>query len=652
MKVFLFVFLRLIFILALLPNVSVMAELTLPPHEDPAKAESAIDVYSLLTYYCDVFMQMSTRQYENASILIGRLQFAYVPEDLMYIIQRYNDLALELTGILNATENLLSEASTLLYQYRLEEASRILNDTVMLIGKARILLKEVEDATRTISSRLGVFAAPAESRVRQAYATLQSMLQGLRRLTEIYEELLRKSRRETSEIQKMELKPTEMTLRIDATSVFVGGSINANGNLSSKGKGLANRIVTILLDGSPLTGTLTSLDGSYFVAVTVPYRYVEKLRIEALYAPMGDDRGVYLASKSPTLVIDVMFYKTFVNVEAPSEAYPGLHITVKGNATVKDSVLAGSRNIKILLDHIFLAESQTSLQGYFEAQLILASHTPTGRHKLTVTVEPRTVYAGATYEGELSIVKAPSELVIQVPSIFVLATKMHLNGSVHSSFGPLRGALIRLEFGESLTIAKTFDDGGFNATLYLPLNLALSGFEELRLNVEPAEAWNAPLQVKRTVLVINLADISLVSAAFFSLVGMLYTGQSRGKPREEAMLVAAEIPSKLEGRIAEAPLLKPRVELEGVKGRILMAYLKAAGKIQEAVGISMEPHMTLREFLSESKPKLKGATGFFTELTFMAERILYSPYLPANDEALRAEGLAETTMEVLKSEAI
>lgn len=652
MKRFLMSSLLLLFISSLLSNVSVRAGLIFPPHEDPAMAKSVIDAYSLLAYYSDIFMQLSVRQYGNASLLIERLKFAYIPEDLAYIIQRYNDLTLELMVILNRTENLLAEASTLLYQYRLEEASTIFNSTGILIGKAEILLKDVEEATGTISSRLGVFAAPAESRLTQVYNRIQNMLQRLRALTKEYKDLLRRLRDEAHEVQMEELKPTETTLSLNATNVFVGVFVNAAGNLSSEGEGLSNRKVTLLLDESPMNEALTSSNGSYSISVRIPYRYVEALKIEALYTPIGDDRGVYLASKSRAFSINVMFYRSLVNVTVPVEAYPGVPITVEGEVAVEDGVSAGFRNVKIFLDHVFLAENETNLQGCFEAEITFSQHIQIGKHSLTFTVEPRGVYAGTTYEGELNIVKAPSEINIQASSILVLPSTMYIEGSVYSSFGPLRGALIRLEFGESSSAVKTLSDGKFNATVDMPLNLVLSGFQELRVNVEPAEPWNAPLYIKKTVLVINPANISLVSAAFLSLIATLYTRLGKGKPREEAVAAALETPSKLEAHIVEAQLSKPKVDLEGVggvKGGILEAYLEAVEKIGKAVKISIEPDMTLREFLSKAKPKLDGATGFFTELTLMTERILYSPYLPRMDEASRAEDFAKKIVEVLKS---
>jgi len=637
-----------VLVLTFLPNVPVMTKPSFAPHEDPTEAESSIDSFSLLMYYSDVFMQMSQGQYENASMLVRSLKFAYAPEELRYIVQRYNDLMLELTQILNDTENLLREASALLEVYRLEEASMVLNSTGLLLGRADILLRDVEEATGTLSNRLRVFASPTGSKARLAYDRLRSMLQRLKLLAEEYEKLLKTLRGEASEIQMMQLAPTEITLNLNTSSVLVGGFIRASGNLLSEGKGLAKRTVTILLDGTPVAESVTSLDGSYSSAVTIPYRYVNMSSFEALYSPKGDDRGIYLASKSPKVPIKIIFHRTWTTVFVPEKAYPGLPITVEGEATVEGGVPARLRDFKIFLDNIPLAENHTDLRGHFEAEIVISPRTLVGKHKLTLNIEPKAVHAGVTYQEELNVVKATSEMSLQVPSVLLLPTSVYVKGYVHSSFGPLKGALIRLELAESSITVKTVEEGRFDAAVYMPLNLFPSGFQELRVSVEPAEPWNAPVQTTKTILVMNPVNISLMSATFLSITVTLYTNLRKTKPTEEAALTAPIIQSKPEVQSVEARESQSTAKPKDVRGRVIEAYLKAVEKIVEVLGIPMAPYMTLREFLSAVKPNLKDATDYFTDLTLLAERVLYSPYFPQEDEASEVEGSVEKIMKSMK----
>ena len=646
MKRLTIVLLVTIFATMLLPHTSVIAQLIYPPHEDPATAESAIDASSFLTHYTDILTLISLKEYENARRLIEQLKFVYIPEDLRYIAQRYNNLTLELTGVLDNLEKLLNEASTLLHQYRLEEASQTLSKAGILFRKAEILLNDLEEAAETLSGRLGVFVAPAESREREAYNRLQGIFQRLKKLVQDYLKLLMKIKDQASEIQREELKPTMVTLNLNATKVFVGGFVKASGILASNGESLPNRTITLLLNGNPFATAITSLDGSYHTIMEIPYRYVHTMTVEALYTPIGNDRGVYLASLSSPASIEVMFYETMLEVTAPDEAHPGLPIMVNGEVTSEGEISLGERKVKVLLDGGLLAEVETGPRGLFEIKITLSPQTSVGKRTLTIIVEPKGVYAGASQDRALNIMKITSEINIHAPLFILLPARMNIEGNARSSFGPLGQATVTLQLREASAIVKTSKDGGFNATIDMPLNLVLAGFQELKVMVEPAEPWHASAQAEASIFVINPANIGLTSAAFISFGAMLYTRLMRAKPRRGQAEIP-EIPPPLEEPIATAPPLKPEIKFEGAKGGVLGAYVKAMKIVERAADTSMRPHITLREFLQMTTPKLNGALEPFTKLTILAERTLYSPYMPAMDEVTKTEELALSIEKVL-----
>ena len=623
----------------------VMAEFAFPPHEDPAIAESIIDAPSLLTYYTSIFAFTSLRDYENANRLIEELKFVYVPEDLKFIVQRYNDLTLELIGVLDELEELLDKASTLLYQYRLNEAYQVLDSAGILLRKAEILLKDIREATETLSNRLGVFAAPAKSKIREAYNRLEDVLRRLDELINEYTKLLKNIRNETLEIRRKELKPTEITLNLNTTRVFVGECVEAFGVLTSGGEKLQNRTITILLDGERVTEAVTGLDGSYYALVRIPYRYVHIMTVKALYTPLGNDRGIYLASSSAPIPIEVLFYETNLEITVPDTAYPGLPITVKGKTVSSGYVSTGERRVKVLLDGAPLADTTTSIEGLFEVEITPNLRTPTGKHTLTAKVEPKGVYAGASRDRTLNIVKVQPEMKVHSPLVIFLPANVPINGTVYSRFGPLKGAVVTLRLGNTFTVARTSKSGDFNSTLQVPLDLILVGFHKLNVAVEPSEPWHSSAKKEISMFVVNPANIGLTSVASISFGALLYTRLLRVK-RERKQIEAIQIMPMPKEPAAAFPL-KPRANLKGVKGRILKAYLRAVQIVEEKTNTPMRPHMTLREFLTETRIKLKGAADAFNNLTVLAEKALYSPYVLGVNEALKAEKLVLSVVRAL-----
>jgi hypothetical protein len=633
------IFLITILLAATIPSILVVAEPVYTPHEDPATAESAMDAYSFFTYYSDIFTLISSKMYANATLLAEQLKFVYISEDLTYIIQRYNNLTLELTQTLDNLESLLSRASALLSQYRLDEASQTLNEAGIIVGRAEILMKDLTDATQTLSSSFGVFAAPAGSKVKQAYDTLQGLLQKLNQLVSDYLERLMSIKNEKSTIESESLNSTEVTLSLNTTEAFVGEPIEATGTLTTNGTDFPNRTITILFDNSPTATTTTGIDGSYNTTTAIPYQYVHNMTATALYAPSATDVGVYLACISSPVYVETMFNETRLEITTPSEAYPGLPITVRANVTSEDTTPLSQRGVSVFLDNNLLANVETDPQGYVNVETTLSPQTPTGSHTVTVAVDPQNVYAGASQTKALSVVKNPSEITVQVPSFLILPTKVDIKGNASSTFGPLQDATITLTLADNVTTAKTSKNGEFSATIDLPSNLMLSvGFQGLKITVEPAEPWNAPTQREMNIFVVNPANIALASVAFVCVGTVMYTTKSKSaKRKERETLRVVSLPSRI--GLPKITLFQTQIKLEGTKGRIVAAYVKALQTVQRATSISLAPQMTLREFLQATKPKLNGAADSFADLTFMAERTLYSLYMPTENDAEKADDL-------------
>ena len=209
----------------LFPCAVVSAEPKFIPHEDPAAAQSVMDAYSFLAQYADILSFIANGQYANASNLTEQLSHITVPEDLSYVVNRYNNITQELIFVLADLQSTLDSASSLLNQNRLDEASQTLDRAGILVARAQIFLGDLQDATATLSQRLGVFAAPAESKIRQVYTTLQGLLRKLTELIDQYHALLQSTNKQVDDIREKDLEPTQLTLNFNSSNVFVGGAL-------------------------------------------------------------------------------------------------------------------------------------------------------------------------------------------------------------------------------------------------------------------------------------------------------------------------------------------------------------------------------------------------------------------------------------------
>ncbi len=632
----------------IIPCMPVKAEPALVPHEDPSAVQSVMDPYSFLAQYADIFALMSAQQYDNASRLSEELSHITVPEDLSYVINRYNDLTQQLIVVLNDLQNTLNNASSLLDQYRLVEAGQALDHTGVLVAKAQILLGDLKDATTTLSQRLGVFSAPIESKVRQAYDQLQTMLQRLSDLINQYHTLLERVNQKVEDIKSQNLDSTALTLTLNNTSCFVGGYVSAVGELTSDGQILGNRPVQLLLDGSKVTVVNTDSKGIYHTAIGIPYKYVDSVSISALYTPVGGDVGVYLAALSSTVKVQVLFYNTVLNVSVPSVAYPGLSLTIKGDVFSQDGAPLNSRQVNVLLDGALIAQVRTDQAGVFTAEPKIASNAKLGVHSLTVTVDPDGLYAEATSQKTLTIQKMASNIQVTVPSFVMLPSKLFINGTVQSASSPLSGANIQIEFANMSATAKTLGDGSFNVTLDIPLNTVFAGYQTLKVLAQPSEPWHAATQKDASIFALNSVSIGIALAASLSVGLVMYFRFAKARSKNDKKLIGASTVFGVPAKEASAMVIPiPEAKFEGLKGKVLNAYVEALRAVQTVTGESLMPNMTLREYMVATSLKLRGAAEAFSELTALAEKSIYSPYSPKEEDSARAEDLANIVRRTL-----
>jgi len=234
------------------PFFPILAQPVHVPHENPATATGSLNKAALLLSYNKIINLATSRQYQDARDVLNELRQADIPDELRYITDRYSTLCQQLVTTLDNQESLLDEASSLLSRHQIHEAKQRLNDAETNTQDARFLLEDIEVATDTLSDKLGVFAAPAASQVRQANTLLEESME---RPGELIEEFNNLQQSHTERyVQMTELIPTELSLSIKPASVsaFVGDSITASGRLSSDGKPLAGRKLTLTLDNKTI----------------------------------------------------------------------------------------------------------------------------------------------------------------------------------------------------------------------------------------------------------------------------------------------------------------------------------------------------------------------------------------------------------------
>jgi hypothetical protein len=631
------------------------ADPTLTPHEDPSTAQSTMDVYSFLTEYATIFSLMSNQLYGNASRLSEQLSHITVPAEFSYIINRYNNLTQQLNTVLNDLQGTLDSASSLLDQNRLSAAEQELDHASILVAKAQILLSDLKDATSTVSQRLGVFANAPQSSTQQAYNQLQSMLEKLNQLIERYHTLLDKANQRAEEIKAESLDATTLTLSLNSTiGCYVGSTISAAGTLTSKGAPLGNREVKLYIDGAQAKETSTDTNGNYQTVIKIPYKYVDSITIQAIYSPTGNDKDKYLAAVSPTITLKLLFYNTTLEFSAPDIGYPGLPVTVTGKVTDTNGELT-KRQVNIFLDGTLETRVVTNQNGTFIAKFTINTQTALSKHSLTLTVDAQDLYNSASKQKTITIQKMATELQVDAPTFLILPAQLEITGKATSASGHLKEATIQVEYANISSTTKTQDDGSFNLTIEVPLNTALAGNQELKVQVQPSEPWQATAKTTKNIFALNSVSTSVAFASLFSVFAVAYLKLTKSKKTEKDMLESkpamTTIPSIHDKNNSLALPVVDKTKFSGARGNILQAYREALTVVQTLTGTQLAQNMTLREYVQVTQPKIVALVKEFKELTGLTEKSLYSPYEPQPQETEKAEELSKAIRRNLNATA-
>ncbi len=647
MKKFAVILLVLAPVAIFLPALSIVAQPSHTPHENPATIGGSSDVLLMLLFHGDVFELAFSGEYQDARGMLGEMQYANISSDLQYVVDRFNALSNELLVALDNLEGLLNETSNLLAKYQLNEAGQKLEEARIVLRDVEGLREKVQRAADALGSRLGMTDIQLTDPLRQAYDSLQGLIRRLHDLVDEFNRLWQTLSTDYEVQAAEELLPTNLTIEVMPLSAFIGDSVFVTGRLTSDDVPLANRQVTVLRKDEPMVFT-TDEEGFYSANIGIPIGYVSSTLLETQYLPAGGDIGVYAASKSRSVTIETRYYNTFLELSAPGLAYPGLPVTVIGRVSSTGEVV--ERTVSLMLDNVQLVDIKT--EGQFEVEVTIPGDTPVGAHGLDAVVAPYGRYDG-TLEGlDIQVSEFQIEADIQAPSVITIPRQVQVSGRVHIGPEAVAGANVMLTFGKSSgSIVKTSADGSFTAVLEEPLRLSLAGPQKLTVEIEPDEPYYSAIELEKWIVVINPVGIGLLLVGLVS-VGLLVYRRVTTRP----VTALPGIPARGSGLLSEvmpvAPSPRPKQELSDIRGEIWAAYLEGLGVIEKATDTYLGSNTTLREFLRMVVSRIAAtARQPLAELTATTEIALYSAREPDREMATDARQLASVIKKEVEGDA-
>ncbi len=639
------------------------------PHEDPAAAFPIYSGVALLTYYTsalDSVLQLTDMVAEGK---LAKMPFAQIPPD---IISPANDFAVSGTGVGHGIVRLISNITrlnTMVSQFRLTEVKQLENDIAGDFAQAYIDVDVLENTALFMGEQLGATVPNAGIALSNSYADVLDRIARIRQLldslknfhTSILEALksaLEKlnlpvnSLEPLSELESLSelekaleevLTPTILTLEANPTTAFVGDEISFQGILSSATGPLSGREIDILLNGTTHITSVTEADGSYRGTLSLPYEYVDRMTLQALYYPRNNDIGRYLSAMSPAIEISVLFYPANLELTVPGKAYPGRETELQGNFIYDNARAPEAREIEVYLDNVL--NGRATVGKKFNQQVMIPAQIEIGQHVLTVVAFSLGRYAPVMASIPLQVVRAMPIIDMNIPWITFLPGTTSISGKVYSELGPLESTKVVASMGSARTEIPTGRDGLFQVKIKTGLTTGLFGTQTIVAEVAPSEPWYSAATVSQSIRVLNWVNCGGTLIIFVCLSILIRRRMERrvktSYHAEKKVAVVAT--TALPAVPATAPPQKILL-LEGDKtpaGRLLAGYRWIVKLLINITGKVFRPQQTLREFSREVAPTLGPAAGFFDRLTRMVEMTLYSTRGVTEAEADEGKKLTE-----------
>jgi len=584
-------------------------------HVNPNAEASRLPLPKLLTLLIlNPFAAMLRGNFSGVPVELSVLQSAYIPSGLRFIVDRFTRLMNDVAGRLDRADSLMDEAEALIDAGRGLEAKPVLAEASGEIALANTTYRELRSASEELAR---AFSLPWGD-IYMKLSDLGNLIGRMHlRLLWLLDEIER---------QKT-LVETFISINVEPKTVWTGGKITVEGRLSGAyGRPLSGRRVTILVGGSRISEASTSWDGSFRAEVKLPYIYKPTVPVQAKYTPTGADAEAYKPSTSDAVEVSLLYIEPKITVEPVGRVLPGRAFTLRGRvqsaspppySSVKVSWVSGASDVELLED------------GRFEAELNTPGDISDGRYLLRVNAPASGVFAPAEASLTVTVERIPVNVTLSPPRFAVAGLSTHLSGSYRAG-GERFNATVKVYFAGQEYAVKS--NGEFEIQLSAPLTL-LSSYQACKVHVTPSDPWFSEAALEACVPVVNPLTL-LASIGFLAALAAKVFG---GRAAESAAVAAAEVKRE------EAPA---EIQFAAEEFRWLIdLYWEAVSLVGEMTGVVMEPHMTMREFLSAAEPKLGKLYWCLETLTSAAERALYSPAVPAWAASTARMALSNLRME-------
>jgi len=574
-----------------------------PRHLDPGLVGGSDPLPGeIASLYGDLFDSIGSENYSRALMVLAQgMEVEALPETRL-ILDRYNELLLTEISSLNGSEVYLGEAAEYLRYVQIEESDDALLRSIAELGSANHTLGLLFEASIQLGNRLNIPQDELVDDLRQAAGVLEMY----------YDEYASLNQEKTTTEGLLEdrlLSKTLIMLTDVSESVLIGDLVYLRGHIGTvEGLGLS-RELGFYLDGVYIGKAVSDSDGDFYVGFPAPMVYAGKVTVWAEFWPSGSDVDRYTPTRSNQYVVEVRYHEPMMEVEYSEAAYPGLPYEVSGVLSYSGVPL---EDIRVnLVDGVGNYTTVSGGDGRFWFNVTVPEDIES--YGFGVFTVPSGVYGPFIERFSVPVETFPVNLSLSNSWLSFGGGYLVVKGDV-SSVGDSE-YLVSFQ-GEPGRVSVV-TDGAFNLRVPLAFSVG-TGWNRYSVSVESSVPWVGGEVVSGRFFSVN----PLIPLVFVVAASYLYIY------REQVRLL-----------VREEPVVAPVVGVEPVLRDSPTGVELFLERVRGVLGVSVEPSMTLREFLGELSGKIgDGLADSVRVLVLAYERLIYGP---SGESDVDLDGMSE-----------
>lgn len=395
----------------------------------------------------------------------------------------------------------------------------------------------------------------------------------------------------------------------NVSSAWLGNTTKIYGNVTYLNIGLANATVMILFYNNE-TNLTTNDSGNFSINYKIPYIYENKTCIYAYFIPYKYEN---LRENSSFVCIKLNYFKPKINLNTNNtNVLPDTYIKIYGNYSENNTYSNFGQQYLFIEFNNNLIKVRLNYNGTFSYNLLIPN-VENGNYTIKAFVPSHELYYKSTSSINIKVYRLFTNISVITPLIAIAGQTITIHGKLFYNSTPIKGIINVYAFNENKS-SITNPDGSFSLNIKIPIYY-MNFYSTILINSTANENIYNPAYATKRIIIINPLFIAFGITILFGGSRYAYALNKENERKKKKEKRGEEIRNEVNRK------RQNKIDLK--REEIRNAFNVFINNVKTFLGIDLEEYMTLREYFSLIKNKVRNKEDMFDKINKLLEKEIY-----------------------------